>query len=91
MTVPRTTGSSPQRSIVECVRPAWPTPVDTPQSDVNTMVTWPLAVGEVVGESVVTWHLLRWNGLSLPGSRRRHLCPQSGKRGTPRASSQTGR
>ena len=48
MTVPRTTGSLPKRSIVECVRPAWPTPVDTPQSDVNTMVTWPLAVGESV-------------------------------------------
>ena len=56
MTVPRTTGLPLLRSIVECVRPAWPTPVDTPQSDVNTMVTWPLAVGELV----VTWHLLRW-------------------------------
>ena len=55
MTVPRTTGLPLLCSIVECVRPAWPTPVDTPQSDVNTMVTWPLAVGELV----VTWHLLR--------------------------------
>ena len=70
MTVPRTTGLPLLRSIVECVRPAWPTPVDTPQSDVNTMVTWPLAVGEVVGEAVVTGHLLRWIYLLLPGSRR---------------------
>ena len=51
MTVPRTTGwPLLPRSIFECVRPTWPTPVDTPQSDVNTMVTWPLAVGEAVGE-----------------------------------------
>ena len=90
MTVPRTTGSLPQRSIVECVRPAWPTPVDTPQSEVNTMVTWPLAVGEVVCETVVTLHLLRWDRLLLPRSRRR--CPgRFDKRGTRRASSRTGR
>ena len=91
MTVPRTTGSLPQRSIVECVRPAWPTPVDTPQSDVNTMVTWPLAVREVVGESVVTGHLLRWIRLLFPGGQRRRRSRQSAKRGTPRVSSRTSR
>ena len=91
MTVPRTTGLSPERSIFECVRPAWPTPVDTPQSDVNTIVMWPLAVGEVVGESVVTWHLLRWNRLLFPGSQRRRCPGRFEKRGTRQASSQTGR
>ena len=47
MTVPRTTGwPSLPCSMRECVRPACPTPVDTPQSDVNTIVTWPLAVAD---------------------------------------------
>ena len=57
-TVPRTTGRPPCFSSVEWVRPALPTPVETPQSDVKTIVTWPS------GSSVIS-KLLRqgtgWN------------------------------
>lgn len=91
MIVPRTTGSSPQRPIVECVHPTWPTPVDTPWSDVNTMVTWSLAVEEVVDGLVVTWCLFRWNYLLPPQSQGCRRPRESDKQCTRQASPRTGR